>query len=972
MTGPDGEARVWSGDGYRWCGPTWLGIADVSPFVTRGVLFGRDGELELIREFLDRAAVDGGTLVVLGEPGVGKTALLAAAETTVLAAGGQLLSAAGVESEENMTFSGLHQALHPLRDEIGELEDAHREALNAALGFGDGPPPDRLLVANATLALLLQAARARQLLLTIDDLPWLDRTSAVVLSIVARRLRGTRVGLLAASRNGEEGFFDRAGLPELELRPLDDEAAADVIAAHFPTLAPAVRARLLATAEGNPLALLELPTALTGHQRAALDALPPVLPLTRRLQALFRSRVGALTASARWLLLLAALDTSGDIRVLQAVGDAAAALEDLAAIEDAGLAFMDRAALGVTFRHPISRSAVVELSTVVERRAAHQALAELWSDQPDRQVWHLAEASVQPDERVAALLEQAGQRVLRRGDGVGAVTALVRAARLSPQASDRARRLAAAAYIGADVTGRLQDASRLLADAHELDAGLGGSLQAATTAALLLLNGEGDVETAHQLLAGAIADWEPGNDEPDILWEAFNTLLMVCHFGGRPELFVSFDREFDRLGTDAPAVLRVSGQILADPARKAPAVRSDLEAIVARLTTEGDPVQIVRAAIPCFFVDRLAACREPLNRLVRESAEHGTETLAIYALCTLGYDSLMSGDWQLAARQAEEAAELCRIHGFHLAGARPSQYILALLAAGRGEYEIVDSLTTEMLQWATPRGVRSIQWSAWHAQALAALGQGDYEEAFRRASAITPAGTFASHVTYALYMPMDLVEAAVRSGRHAQAAAHVTAMHELNIAGLGSRLALLVAGSAAMASPGATRLELFENALALPDSDRWPFDRARVQLAYGERLRRARATSDARSHLNSALEAFERLGAQPWVARTSHELRATGQARAHASSGDRDVLTPQELEIAMLAASGLTNKQIGERLYLSHRTVGAHLYRIFPKLGIASRAALRDALMGLEPDQAATLRSDQAPEQSQSFDASPS
>ena len=932
-----------------------MGIAEPHRVGSRGALFGRSGELELIGEFLERAAADGAALVVLGEPGVGKSALLAAAETMVTAADGRILAAAGVESEEDVTFSGLHQALLPLRNEMTELTDAYRDALNVALGFGDGPPPDRLLVANATLALLLEAARAQPLLLTVDDLPWLDRTSAGVLSIVARRLRGSHVGLLAASRIGEESFFDRAALPELELGPLDDEAAGDLIGSHFPTLAPAVRARLLAEAEGNPLALLELPSALTGHQRAALDALPPVLPLTRRLQALFRSRVGALPAGTRRLLLLTALDTTGDVRVLQAVGDSAAGLDALVAAEEAGLASMDRAGHRIMFRHPMIRSAVVELSTVVERRAAHQALAELWSDEPDRQVWHLAEASVQPDERVATLLEQAGKRVLRRGDGVGAVTALVRAARLSPQASERARRLAAAAYIGADVNGDLQNASRLLADARGTDPELGASLQAATIAALLLLTGEGDVETAHQLLAGAIASHRPADDEPGVVVEALNTLLMVCHFGGRPELWKPFDRELERLGADAPAILRISGQILSDPARKAAGVLADLDAIVSRLSTEEDPAHIARTAIACFYVDRLGPCREALGRLVRESPERETATLAINALCTLGYDNYLSGEWDVAARQAEQAAELCRIHGFHLIGAWPARYIQALLAAGRGEYDTVRSIADAMVQWAAPRGVRSVQWYARQAQTLAALGRGEFDEAYSRASAISPAGTFASHVYFALWVPMDLVEAAVHTGRHHEAAAHVKAMHDLDIAGLGPRLALLTAGSAAMASPAGDGVDRFEEALALPDADRWPFELARVELAYGERLRRARAMTESRSHLSAALEIFERLGAKPWVSRASNELRATGQARAQAGS-DRDVLTAQELEIAMLAARGLTNKQIGDRLYLSHRTVGAHLYRIFPKLGITSRAALRDALVALESTSAATAR----------------
>jgi DNA-binding CsgD family transcriptional regulator len=925
---------------------------DPNPPRSQDVLFGRDDQLELVRGFLGRAAVDGDALIVLGQPGVGKSALLRAAEAMAAGPGGRVLSASGVESEADVTFSGLHEALFPLYDEMADLPDPYREALSVALGFGDGPPPDRLRVANATLTLLATAARsAPPLLLTLDDLQWLDRSSAVVLSMVARRLRGTRVAVLGAARSGDESFFERSGLSTVELGPLDDEAAGELINARFPALAPAVRARLLDESEGNPLAVLELPAALSHRERSGLGALPAVLPLSRRLQGLFRTRVASLPDRSRWLLLLVALDPTGDTRVFEPDGDSGSSLDDLAPAEEAGLAFIDPTARRVMFRHPMIRSAVVELSTVVDRREAHQRLAELWADQPDRQVWHLAEATVYADERVAALLERASERVLRRGDGVGAVTTLVRAADLSPKPSDRARRMALAAYIGADVTGQLQDASRLLADAHEMDPGLDGSLQAAATAALLLLTGEGDVETAHQVLAGAIASHGPEDDEPVVVSEALNTLLMVCHFGGRPELWEPFDRELAKLDTEAPAILRLSGQLLGDPARKAAPVLAELDDVVGRLTTEKDPVHVIRTAIACFYVDRLGACREALGRLARETPEGATGTLVINALCLLGYDSFLSGEWDIAAREAERAAELCRVGGFHLIGAWPARYIQALLAAGRGDYETVRSIADEMVQWAVPRGVKSVQWYAWHAETLAALGQGDFDGAYRRASAISPPGTFASHAYFALLVPMDVVEAAVHSDRRAEAAAHVKAMRDLNIASLSSRLALLVAGSAAMASRVEDGVDRFEEALALPDSDRWPFERARIELAYGERLRRAGAVSDARSHLAAALATFERLGATPWIERAANELRATGQTRVRAIAGGRAALTPQEFEIATLAASGLSNKEIAQRMFLSPRTVAAHLYRAFPKLGVTSRAGLRDALNSLSAEE---------------------
>jgi DNA-binding CsgD family transcriptional regulator len=915
-------------------------------------LFGRGNELELFRDFLARAAAGGDALLVLGEAGVGKTALLRAAEGMVEEAGGRFLTAAGVESEADVTFAGLNEALFSLHERIVEIADPYREALTVALGFGDGPAPDRLRVASATLTLLIQAGGTGPLLLTIDDLQWLDRSSAVVLSMVARRLRGTRVAMIGASRTGEESFFERAGLATIELGPIDDTAAAQLLNAHFPELAPAARKRLLAEAEGNPLALLELPAALNDRQRTALASLPAVLPMPRRLHRLFQSRVASLPKRSQQLLLLLALDATGDIRLLQPDGDSAPTLDDLAPAEIAGLVSIDATARRVTFRNQMIRSAVVESSTRVERREAHRKLAELWMDEPERQVWHLAEAAVHADEHVAARLEQASERVLRRGDAVGAVTALIRAAGLSSNAAERARRTALAAYIGAEVAGQLHDASRLLADAQLMDPGLGSSLQAATTAALLLVNTEGDVETAHQLLAGAIASYRADDGNLSALLAALNTLMMICHQSGRPAFWTAFDRELDKLGGRAPTVLRISARTLSDPARQALPVLTELDTIVSEIGREADPSQIMRTAVASFYVDRLTECRDALARLVRESPERGTEGLAVGALCALGFESFLSGEWDAAAQKGRQAIELFRDLGFRrMGGTWPARYVLLLVAAGRGDQEIVRSVADEMAQWAAPRGLRAVQWYASHGLTLAALGNGDFEAAYRHASAISPAGTFPSHVYFALLVPMDLVEAAVRTGRDKEAAAHVQAMHELNVGALSSRLALLVAGSAAIADPCDTALDRFAAALALPEASRWPFERARIELAWGERLRRGRAMTEARSHLAAALDVFERLGAKPWTDRAASELRATGQTRTRRPASNGNTLTPQEFEIATLAAGGLTNKEIGERLFLSPKTVAAHLYRAFPKLGVGSRGALRDALSSLPLDQ---------------------
>jgi DNA-binding CsgD family transcriptional regulator len=904
--------------------------------------------LAIVRALIERTRSDGQALLLFGEPGVGKTMMLDAAAEMASSAGVCVLRASGVEFEAGISFSGLNQTLIPLLADLAHLTASHRDALNVALGFGEGSAPDRLVVSNATLALLRHGAQAQPILIVIDDLPWFDRASAEVLGFVARRLAGTRVGVLGASRTGEGSFFDRAGLPELELQPLDEEAASQLVLEHFPALGPAIRRRILSEAQGNPLALLELPAVWSSGRHSPLQALPRTLPLSRRLQALFAARIAALPSRTRLLLLLMALDGTDDLRVLQVANGPT--LSDLDAAEKSRLAYLKPDTHRLAFRHPLIRAGVVELSTPDERRSANRALAELWADQPDRRAWHLAEAAITPDEDVAALLEQTAQRILARGDVVASVAALTRASELSPHSADRDRRLAAAAYIGTDVAGELRGASRLVDEVRRIDPELKGSLQAAGTAAAVLLNGDGDVDTAHRLLVDAIESrGAPDTPADSELKDALHTLLQVCYCGGREELWEPFYRAIRRLAPDIPTALYLGGNTLAFPARTTAAVLDRLAEEIDGLAQELDPTRIVRVAMASNFVDRLPGCRAALWRLVRAGREHGAVASGINALILLANDDYRSGEWDDAQRLLDEANELCEVHGYRFL-ASAAWAVEAHLAAVRGEEDAVRSLTDEMLQWATPRRVRITQCFAWQARAICALGRGDFEDAYQQASKISPGGATAAHLPGTLYIRMELVEAAMHTGREAEAAAHVAAVQESNIAALSSRLALLAGGSAAMAAATDTSaIELFEQVLAIRGVDRWPFELARIQLACGERLRRTRKTTDARVQLMAAIETFERLGARPWASRAHSELRATGQSKPRVECYATVPLTPQEREIALLAASGLTNKQIAERLFLSPRTVGGHLHRLFPKLGVATRAALRDALASVPP-----------------------
>ena len=576
----------------------------------------------------------------------------------------------------------------------------------------------------------------------------------------------------------------------------------------------------------------------------------------------------------------------------------------------------------------------------------------MFAAQPDRHAWHLAEATVTPDEQVAELLAAAAYRILRRGDSIGAIAALTRAAELSPRGRDRARRLAEAAYLGADVTGDLRRATQLLADAHEADPEFRHSLEAATTACFVLINGEGDVDTAHRLLAAAIESARAPSDLA--LLEALHTMTLVCFFSGRPEAWAPFYTALDRLGDRVPLSLWLSSRAFADPVHRGAEALAPLDEAIDGLVSEADPTEIVRIAIAAVFVDRLSRCRPALWRVIQDGRAGGAVGSAIQALLLVAQDDLFTGQWEESRDLATEAVGLCETHGFELF-AWPGRYFIAALAAMRGDFGTTDVIADAMIQWSLPRRVRAVSQYFAHARALASLGRGDFEDAFEHAAAISPAGMLAPHAPIATWAMFDLVDAAVRCNRRAEGAAHVVAMLDANVARLSSRFALHQAASAALVEPDdSAAFELFEHALAIPDAGRWPVDLARVQLAYGERLRRARASVEARTQLRGAQDVFTRLGARPWAARASAELRATGEVKPHTRDAAVESLTPQERQIAMLAATGFTNKQIGERLFLSHRTVSGHLHRLFPKLGVATRAALRDALESRSPDQGST------------------
>ncbi|MEV0791579.1 LuxR family transcriptional regulator [Kribbella sp. NPDC050459] len=920
-------------------------------------LVGRAGELDALRDFLAQVdAARGGALLVSGEPGVGKSALLEAASTHAYDLGLHVVRAAGVEFEVEVSFATLNQLLGPFFGLMPQLDPADWEALGAAVQLGGTHAGDPTLVSTATLALLRKAAEHQPVLLVVDDLPWMDKASARVLAFVGRRLAQQPIGFLGAARTGEAGLFDDVDLTRLSVAALADEPAQTLLNETFPHLAGRARRRIVHDARGNPLALLELPMALASLGHAESLRAADVLPVTDRLQAVFAARVSSLPPDTCDLLLLAALDGTGDLRVLTDPGANTSrgdALDALGPAEAANLINIDPLTRRLAFRHPLTRSAVVAMATDSERRRAHTMLAARLADDPDRRAWQLAAAALGPEEGVAAELEKVAHRAAGRGDPVGAVAAYVRAADLTPQRSSKLRRLAHAAYLGANVTGDLGLAPPLL-DEDAVEADPDAALTVTLAAAAQLLNQNGDLDTTYRLLVNAI-EMRRGAFRADneILVETLHTLLLICYFGGRAELWEPLDTAMARLDPAPPLDLRLLRSALGDPARRAVDVLDDLDTAIARLHQEQNAAHIRRVGIAAVFTDRVGGCLPALRRVVDDGRAGGAVTSSIDALFLLANHHYFTGAWDETEREAGEGLLLCDNLGLDML-AWPGNFLHGLVAAARGHEDTVRAMTDRMAAWGFPRRVGCIQHYIAHLNCQAALARSEYDVAFWHACLVSRPGELATHTPLAMWLILDLTEAATRSGRAEEAAAHVAAVTDAGIGRISPRLNLMVLGAAAIAAAGtaptAEATDAFEAALAAPDARLFPFEMARIHLAYGEHLRRTRHTAAATIQLSHATEAFDRLGAIPWAKRAARELRAAGKTKPPPPpSGPRQVeptsiLTPQQRQVAELAAAGLTNKQIGERLYLSPRTVATHLYELFPKLGITSRAALRDAL----------------------------
>lgn len=904
------------------------------------VLHGRSDEISVIDRLLtDCRTGRSGCLLITGEPGMGKTALMEYAASA--ADGIRVIRGTAIESEAHLPFAGLHLLLRPALGRADALPAPQARALRGAFGLAPAEPGDRMLVGLAVLSLLAEFADRGPVLCLVDDAQWLDRASAEALLFAARRLDAEGTALIITARSG----FEAPGLAHLPLTGLDASAASGLLAEHAATLSPAHRNLVLAAARGNPLALLELPAALAAGRPGTAGG---VLPMTDAVREAFLDRVRRLPEPTGHLLLVAAAEDTGDRDVvLRAAASLGCRPADLVPAETAGLLRVDNRT--VCFRHPLVRSAVYQAAPVSLRHVVHTALAEALHRpvDADRRAWHHAAVATGPDEQVAAELESTAQRATERSGYAAAAAAYERAAQLTESGADRARRL----VLAAEAIAEEGDIDRMDEFARRGAAGSGDpdlTVRAVRVRAAAAFH-RGLLRTARRLLTEAAEAAGPaGGGDPA---RAAHMLLDAVHaawYLGKDEIADGADR-LDALPLPPDDPLTHVVRLLTWTVRSAIA-RGDRDpgalerhiAAAARTGFGGPHDTILVGATSLQAVGRDTEAHRVAGELLAQCRERGWIGRTPPVLACVARSSTFLGRHTDAWDEATEALNIAQELG-HRQWAAEISGVLAYLAAVAGDegrcHGFADDALAAPEPGAAPPGMSWAQW----ALALLDLGHARWESARTRLAALHT-GPVSHQLPGPRSIP-DLVEAAVRLGRPDDAREPLARLTDWAHDAAQPWIDAHVQRCRALLAPEAEAAELYRAALRLHPDDR-QFERARTALLYGEWLRRTRRKSEARSQLRDAYEMFRRLGAAPWAERAGAELDATGEtvagpgAGAEGVGGALAVLTAQERKIIRLAARGLSNRDIAAQMFLSPRTVGYHLYKAFPKLGVSARTEL--------------------------------
>ena len=897
-------------------------------------LYGRDPELAALHALTEASRQSrSGVLVIRGAPGTGKSALLD--NVAASSPGMRVLRATGIQGEAELAFAGLHQLVWPLRNLIGQLADAQAAVLHGVLGAAQDRPPGQFQVGAATLELLAAAAEEHPLLVLVDDAHWLDGPSAEAITFAARRLHDDPITLVLAIRDAPQTAFDGSGFTELRLRGLDSGAAGALLDSGGP-MEPSVRAEVLRIAEGNPLALLELPRALAGQQP---DGEP--VRLTPALEDAFLARVHALPAPSQQLLLLAAADSTADPAVVldaaRHLGIQASAID---AAEAAGL--LRLTATEVSFRHPLVRSAVYQSAPFSERAQVHRALAR--TADPDRRAWHQAAALAGPDDTVADALEESAARAQARSGHGAAAAALQRSASLTTDPGIRARRLAAAAE-AAWLAGRPAPAASLLRQAREVAADPNVAADIEYTQALIEMAGAAPADAYARLTraAATVAAADPGRAQKLLL-----QAREAAYLSAEPQAEAEVSRQAADLAAAqagdpfAAAFLDGFARWLGpDPGSAVPRLRQALD-----LTDRSaDPRRLFWAGIAAVVLGDDERARRFFGQETARARSEGSVAMVAQALTMLSAIEFLQGHGASARATATEGLELAQATGqrniacFHLA-------VLARVAASFGTEDETRSLVMQCYDATANRKVPPIEHITAVALGEMELARGNPERALAHLSEVAAAGPRPGDPLSRLSAVPSYAEASIRAGQPDLAASAAASFGHWAAATRSAPDLALHARLLALLAPADAADPHFARALRLHLTAQRPFDRARTELLYGESLRRRRERLQAREHLRVALDLFERLGAHPWAGRARTELRASGETARPRVPGPTEQLTPQELQVARFIAAGASTRQAASQMFLSPRTIDAHLRSIYAKLGITSRAELRAADLG--------------------------
>jgi DNA-binding CsgD family transcriptional regulator len=902
-------------------------------------LLGREREREVLDRLLDRVrGGHGGVLVVRGEPGVGKTALLEYGAEA--ARGFRVARAVGVEGEMELAFAALQQLCAPFVELSERLPEPQRDALAVAFGLSAGPAANPVFVGLAALGLLSEAAEERPLLCLVDDAQWLDHASARALAFVARRLLGEKIALVFAARQVDDIF---GGLPELRVGPLQRRDARALLESVLPArLDKSVLERIVAETGGNPLALLELPRELTPAQLAGGFGLPPAVPLSASIEDSFTRRLASLPDDARLLLLVAAADPVGDpALVWRAAGRLGTPESAADTLESRGLLAFNP---WVVFRHPLVRSAVYRAASSNERREVHRALAEATNPEldPDRRAWHRAQAASMPDEDVAAELEHSAARAQARGGFVAAGAFLDRATALTPEESRRSRRALAAAQAKLQA-GEVDDALRLVGTAES------GALSELEQARGVLLRAQIAFASTHGSDAAPLlleAAEQLREVDPELARETYLEALTAAVFAGPLAGPGASSREVAEAARAAPPARKPRGldllldglvALLSDTyAAAVPILREAQDAIGPGMSQTEQLRWMWGATVSAIHLWDDQAWEQLSDRhlqLIRETGALGD--LAV-ALGHRGQMHVFAGELALA-----ESLHAALQDATELTGSPLAPYHAVGLVAMRGREaearRFIDTARAEVIERGEGAGLSFMDW----ADSVLYNGLGRYTEALAASRRVIERGEL-NAVNWA--MP-ELIEAAVRAGAPELAAETYRRLEDQSRAS-GTDWALgIAARSRALLVDDERAEDLYATAIDRLGRTRVAVELARAHLLYGEWLRRQRRLVNARNELRIAHRMFAGFGMEAFTERARVELRASGERTSSPSVETADQLTPQESQVSRLAAQGNTNREIAAQLFISPSTVEYHLRKAFRKLDVKSRTELAGRIL---------------------------